>query len=176
MLQTLIGNPENFWIIVVRCLVVYLFMVIALRIFGKKEIAQLSISDFVFIILIGNSVQNAMVGSENSLLGGIIAALMLFVLNSILKWVLKNKRASELLQGKPMLLIFEGRLLQDHMDKAGISREEIEAVIREHGIPDIEDVNLGVMEVDGNISIVGKEQVLKKSRVKKFKGLIHKNT
>lgn len=176
MLQTFIGDPATFWVIVMRCLAVYIFMLIALRIFGKKEIAQLSISDFIFIILIGNSVQNAMVGSDSSLLGGMVAALMLFVFNALLKWVLKNPKANEILQGKPILLIFEGQLLRVHMEQAGINEEEIEAVIREHGIASIQDVSLGVMEVDGNISIVGKEQVVKKTRLKKFKGLTRKNT
>ncbi|MBL7773908.1 MAG: DUF421 domain-containing protein [Chitinophagaceae bacterium] len=170
MLQALIGNPSEFWIIVIRCLAVYIFMLLALRIFGKKEIAQLSISDFIFIILIGNSVQNAMVGSDNSLVGGMVAALMLFIFNALLKIGLRNRKVNAFLQGKPVLLIFEGKLIQENLNKSGINEEEIEAVIREHGLASVEDVGLGVMEVDGNISIVGNEQVIRKTRLKKIKG------
>ena len=73
--------------IIFRCIIVYLFIVIAIRLFGKKEIAQLSVVDLVFILLISNSVQNAMVGPDSSLIGGLIAAGSLFIVNLILKYV-----------------------------------------------------------------------------------------
>ena len=111
-----------------------------------------------------------MVGSDNSLVGGMVAALMLFIFNALLKIGLRNRKVNAFLQGKPVLLIFEGKLIQENLNKSGINEEEIEAVIREHGLASVEDVGLGVMEVDGNISIVGNEQVIRKTRLKKIKG------
>src|SRR3954469_5991390 len=91
--------------IVLRSVAVYVFIVLAIRLFGKKELTQLSVTDLVFILLISNSVQNAMVGPDSSLQGGIIAAGSLFVVNFILKrYVYKSKKFGKLLQGEPVML------------------------------------------------------------------------
>ncbi len=143
--------------IIVSCFVVYLFIIIAIRIFGKKELAQLSVLDLVFVLLISNSVQNAMVGSDSSLLGGIIAAASLFVVNYIFKKALyKFPYFSQSIQGHPQLLIYKGRLLEQNLAKIQLSREELEEAIREHGAENISEVDQAVFEVDGNISIHSK--------------------
>jgi len=143
--------------IIVSCFVVYLFIIIAIRIFGKKELAQLSVLDLVFVLLISNSVQNAMVGSDSSLLGGIIAAASLFVVNYIFKKALyKFPYFSQTIQGHPQLLIYKGRLLEQNLAKIQLSREELEEAIREHGAENISEVDQAVFEVDGNISIHSK--------------------
>ena len=141
--------------IVFRCIVVYLFIVIAIRIFGKKELAQLSVVDLVFILLISNAVQNAMVGENVSLSGGIVAAVSLFVLNYFLKRIIyKNNKVSELLQGESILLIYKGILQSRNLEKAEITILELEAAIREHGVEEIKSVDLAMFEVDGNISVI----------------------
>src|SRR5512139_1646047 len=125
---------EEYLSIVLRSVVVYLFIVIAIRLFGKKEIAQLSVIDLVFILLISNSVQNAMVGPSTSLEGGLIAALSLFAVNFILKQILyRSKKASELVQGHSIMLIYEGRVIKENLSSAKISMDELEASVREHG-------------------------------------------
>lgn len=141
--------------IALRTLVVFLCLVIGLRIFGKKELAQLSVTDLVLILLISNSVQNAMVGPDVSLLGGLVAAFTLLSVNFILKNVFyKSKKISELFQGDPLMLIYHGKPIVEHMAKARISIDELEAAVREHGVEEIKDVDLAVLEVDGNISIL----------------------
>ena len=106
--------------IILRALAVYIFMIIALRVFGKKELAQLSVIDLVFILLISNAVQNAMVGPDTSLSGGLTAAFALFAANFTLKKILyKNKKLSELIQGEAMLLIYKGKIQEQHCLKAG---------------------------------------------------------
>ena len=146
---------NNFVLIVIRCIAVYFFVLIAIRIFGKKELAQLSVIDLVFILLISNSVQNAMVGSDSSLEGGLVAAAALFIINFILKQVLyRNKNVSELLQGKAVLLIYQGQLQEHNLNHAEITIEELEAAVREHGVKDIQHVDLAILEVDGNISVI----------------------
>ena len=144
--------------VILRSVAVYFFIIIAIRIFGKKELAQLSVIDLVFILLISNAVQNAMVGQDTSLLGGIAAAGALFVMNFILKRVLyKNKKINEFLEGKAILLIYKGVLQQHNLEHAEISLEELEAAVREHGVQDIQKVDLAMLEADGNISVISND-------------------
>lgn len=141
--------------VILRSVAVYFFVVLAIRIFGKKELAQLSVIDLVFILLISNSVQNAMVGPDTSLFGGLVAATALFITNFILKRVLyKNKRFNEFLQGKAILLVYKGQVQSHNLEHAEISLEELEASVREHGVQDIQKVDLCMLEADGNISII----------------------
>lgn len=142
-------------LIVLRCAAVYLFIILALRIFGRKELAQLSIADLVFILLISNAVQNAMVGPDNSLLGGLAAAGSLFLLNFLFKRLMyKSRKVSRLLQGEPRLLVYKGQVRQAGLEEAEITREELDAAVREHGLASVDSVNLAMLEVDGSISVV----------------------
>lgn len=149
---------------------IYLFVILAIRLFGKKELSQLSIIDLVFILLISNSVQNAMVGNNTTLLGGVTAATSLFIVNWVLKnLIYKSKRISETIQGNPIMLVYQGKAIQKHLDKAQISMGELEAAIREHGVKDISLVDLAILEVDGNISVLSNNftRKTKKRRIHK---------
>lgn len=144
--------------IIGSCIVIYLFIIIAIRLFGKKELAQLSVIDLVFILLISNSVQNAMVGSDSTLEGGLIAAASLFIVNFIFKLVLyRFPKLSRVIQGHPMMLVYKGKLNTDNMKKAKVTVQELMEAIREHGVGSIEEVDLAVLEIDGNISILSNE-------------------
>lgn len=159
---------------------VYFFMIIAIRIFGKKEQAQFSVIDLVFILLISNAVKNAMVGADTSLCGGLIAAGALFTANFTLKKILyKNKKLSELIQGEALLLIYKGKIQEAHCKKAEITLDELEGVVREHGVKDIEHVDTSTLEVDGNISIVSddyqKISSIPMHKKHRFKGRLLKN-
>jgi uncharacterized membrane protein YcaP (DUF421 family) len=168
---------EEYLSIVLRSVIVYLFMVIAIRLFGKKEIAQLSVIDLVFILLISNSVQNAMVGPSTSLEGGLIAAFSLFAVNFILKQILyRSKKASELVQGHSIMLIYDGKVIQENLSSAKISMDELEASVREHGVKNISDVDLAVLEVDGNISVLSHDFKHKTVRKRKAHKVIAKET
>jgi uncharacterized membrane protein YcaP (DUF421 family) len=149
--------PPSFEI-VLRSVAVYLFILVAIRLFGKKELAQLSVIDLVFILLISNAVQNAMVGSDTSLSGGVVAALALFATNFVFKKLLyKSNKISEMIQGKSIMLVYEGNLISENLKLAEITLEEIEAAAREHGVEKITEVKLAILEVDGNISIVSSD-------------------
>ncbi len=168
---------EEYLSIVLRSVIVYLFMVIAIRLFGKKEIAQLSVIDLVFILLISNSVQNAMVGPGTSLEGGLIAAFSLFAVNFILKQILyRSKKASEFVQGHSIMLIYDGKVIQENLSSAKISIDELEASIREHGVKNISDVDLAVLEVDGNISVLSHDFKHKTVKKRKAHKVIAKET
>lgn len=146
---------EGVLLIVFRSAIIYLFIVFGIRIFGKKELSQLSVIDLVFILLISNSVQNAMVGDNTTLWGGIIAAFTLFLVNYTFKNLFfKSKKISELIQGSPLMLVYHGKIVEKHMKEAKLSHDELDAAIREHGVEDLADVDLAVLEVDGNISVL----------------------
>lgn len=141
--------------VVFRSVVVYLFIIGAIRLFGKKELSQLSVIDLVFVLLISNSVQNAMVGPDTTLLGGLVAAFTLFTLNAVLKdLVFKNKSFGKFLEGDPLMLVYKGDILEGHLLKAKITNSELEASIREHGLKSVKNVDLAILEVDGNISVL----------------------
>lgn len=110
-------------------------MVIALRVFGKKELSQLNTADIILILLISNSVQNAMVGNNTSLYGGMVAALALFIINFIFKRVMLNSKfIKSLVQDKPEILIHDGKIEFKTLARLGITSEELHEAIREHGV------------------------------------------
>ncbi len=154
--------------ITLRSVAVYFFMIIALRIFGKKELSQLNTADVILILLISNSVQNAMVGANTSLYGGLIAAFSLFVINYLFKKVmLKSKFIKELIQDKPEVLIHNGKIEFKTLARLGITSEELEEAMREHGIEYYKDVKLAMFEIDGNISIISGNENLKQTHHKR---------
>lgn len=154
--------------IILRSLAVYAFMLVAIRLTGKKELSQLNTTDVVLILLISNAVQNAMVGSNTSLLGGLVAAAVLFALNFILKkFMFKSTWFRNLLTEKPEILIHNGNLDFAMLSKLGITNDELREAIREHGIEKYKDVKLAIMEADGNISIISGDQNLKQSQYKR---------
>ena len=156
--------------IVIRSAAVYLFMVIALRIFGKKELSQLNTADVILILLISNSVQNAMVGNNTTLLGGLVAATILFAINFILKKLIyRYKKFSDLMLEKPEILIHNGTLDFKNLSKLDITSDELKEAMREHGVEYFKDVKLAMLEIDGNISIISGESSLKQTHYKRRK-------
>lgn len=144
--------------IIISTITIYLFIVISIRLFGKTEVSQLSIVDLVFILLISNSVQNAMVGTNSTLLGGLVAAGSLFIANYLFKQVLYHfPKFGRLVEGESLMLIYKGKLIRKNVEKAKLTTDEIMEVIREHGVSTIAEVDLAVLEVDGNISILSSE-------------------
>lgn len=154
--------------IVIRSVSVYLFMVIALRIFGKKQLSQLNTADVILILLISNSVQNAMVGNNTSLYGGMVAALALFIINFIFKRVmLKSKFIKDLVKDTPEILIHNGKIVFDTISKLGITNDELQEAMREHGVEYYKDVKLAMFEIDGSISIISGDKDLKQTHHKR---------
>lgn len=161
-------NP--YFDIIIRSASVYLFMVIALRVFGKKELSQLNTADVILILLISNAVQNAMVGNNTSLWGGLAAAIVLFAINFVLKKLMfKYKKFSDFMQEKPQILIHDGNLDFEILSKLNITSDELKEAIREHGIEHFADVKLAMLEVDGNISIISGEKNLRQTHYKRLK-------
>jgi uncharacterized membrane protein YcaP (DUF421 family) len=162
-------------IICMKSITIYIFIIIGIRLFGKKEISQLTIVDLVFILLISNSVQNAMVGNDNSVGGGMAAALGLFICNYVIRFLLlRSKKFTETVEGEKIVLVLDGTLLQEGLKRAKMTIEEVEMAVREHGVKDISETNLVVLEVDGNVSVVS-DGYSKKSIVRRRKPQLSHN-
>jgi uncharacterized membrane protein YcaP (DUF421 family) len=144
--------------VAVRTAVVYLFLVVVLRLAGRRELAQLSIVDLVVLLIISNGVQNAMVGPNTTLIGGLVSAGTLVVLDRVVNSVLKRHRTvARFLEGEPVLLVRNGRILTSALRKIDMDRAELDAAIRAHGVATVNDVALAVLETDGRISVVPRD-------------------
>jgi len=139
--------------IVLRTVAIYLVVLAGVRLSGKREVGQMTPFDLTLLLLISNSVQNAMTGPDNSLVGGIAAALTLLLMNYLIADVSgANRRFRKIIQGQPTLLVHNGSLVLPHMAKEHVSMDELERALREHGINNYHEVALAVLEVDGSIS------------------------
>ncbi len=141
-----------------RTAAVYIFLLACILLFGKKELSQLSVIDLIFILLLSNSVQNAMIGPSTSLDGGLVSALVLFLLNFTFKnFLYKNKKLQKIFEGSPILLINNGKLVDANLQHEKITYDEIMSSIREHGVNAIDEVKFAILEPDGNISVISFE-------------------
>ena len=147
---------NEYIIVVISTVVIYVLILLGITLFGKKEISQISVIDLVFILLISNAVQNAMInGDWKSLWMGILAAGTLFVLNAAFKLLeYKSKKFNKLVEGDPVMLIYKGNVIEENLAKEKITVNELEAAVREHGSEHLSDVSLALLETDGSISVV----------------------
>lgn len=156
--------------VVIRSVCVYLFMVIAIRLFGKNQLSQLNAGDVVLLLLISNAVQNAMVGENTSLEGGLVAALVLFVANFIVKRLMfSNRKFESFMEEDPVVLIKDGKVDENALNKVKISKDELEEAVREHGVDGIKKVKLSILEVDGNISVISEDEQSKQTHYSRIK-------
>jgi uncharacterized membrane protein YcaP (DUF421 family) len=141
--------------IVVRTAIIYLFVVLGLRLGGKREVGQLSLVDLVALLLLANAVQNAMVGDDTSLPGGVIAALTILVSARVVDIVVRRFReARKLVMGEPRVLVYRGSLIETAMRREDVSMDELVEALHEHGLEYVRQVKLAILEVDGSISII----------------------
>jgi len=157
--------PIGLLIIAAKTTVIYIFLVTGLRLLGKRELGQMNIYDLVLMIVLANAVQNAMVGTDSSLVGGIVAATTLLIMNRLFALaMLRSKKLERLMVGGPILILNHGHLLQDRMQKEGITHEQVMAALREHGLDKPEEVRMCVLEVDGTISVVPQGATVHRTR------------
>ena len=146
--------------IALRTAVVYIVVLAGVRLSGKREVGQMTPFDLTLLLLISNSVQNAMTGPDTSLAGGVVAAATLLVLNYFVAEVSGgNRRFRKFIQGQPSLLVHDGEVIASHMAKEHVSMDELQRALREHGISTYHDVALAVLEVDGSISCLKYDEI-----------------
>jgi uncharacterized membrane protein YcaP (DUF421 family) len=149
-----LGTP--WWQIVVRTFVVYGAVLVGLRLTGRRQLGQMTLGDLVVVLLIANAVQNAMVGPDASLVGGMVAAAALLVANALLaRVVYASPRVERMLGGEPVLLVRDGHVLLQNLQRERVNRDELESAIREHAVVGgVSGVRAAFLEVDGTISVI----------------------
>lgn len=146
--------------IVLRTGLIYLLVLVGVRLSGKREVGQMTPFDLTLLLLLSNSVQNAMTGPDTSLAGGAVAAATLLVFNYLVADVSGfSRRFRKLVQGEPSLLIHDGKIIEAHMAKERVSMDELHRALREHGINRVDQVALSVLEVDGSISCLKYDEI-----------------
>lgn len=148
----------EWWAIIVRSTVVYGFVLAALRLTGWRSLGQRNALDLVLILVVANAVQNAMIGPDTSLVGGLIAASTLFALDQGLDRLARRSQKAQGFFGQtPLVLVNHGQVVEQTMRRAGVTWQELEEIMREHGYDQLGKVKTAVLEMDGTVSIVPAE-------------------
>jgi uncharacterized membrane protein YcaP (DUF421 family) len=162
--------------IALRTTVIYVLVLVGIRLTGKREVGQMTPFDLTLLLLLSNSVQNAMTGPDTSLLGGAVAALVLLVLNYLLAELSGlNRRFRRMIQGQPTLLVHNGTAIPSSLAKEHVSQDELERALREHGCNSCQDVALAVLEVDGAISVLKYDDVQEHLKPQKRLRFLHRH-
>jgi len=139
---------------VLRPVLVYVFLVVALRVFGKRELAQLNPFDLVVLLSLSNTVQNAIIGNDNSLTGGLIGALSLLAMNYlVVRYLFRHRRLDQIFEGKPTMLIEHGRVVEPALARELLTRIELMTVLHRQGFDSLDEVERCVLEPGGTFYI-----------------------
>ena len=142
------------WELFVRTITIYFVVVLFLRLAGKKQFGQMGPTEFVAVLLLSNAVQSAMVGSDNSLLGGVVCAGALVLTSRFVSWAtFKSGRTRALLEGTPTVLVQNGKIIQANLDRELLTRGDLVKMLRQQGIDRIEDAYLAVLDPECNLSV-----------------------
>ena len=142
---------------ILRPIVVYLFLILGLRLAGKRELAQLNPFDLVVLLTLSNTVQNAIIGNDTSIVGGIIGAATLLGINYlVVMLVFRYKRVGEIIEGGPDVLIKDGHILEARLDSEKISTTELEAAARKQGFASLRDVDQAILYPGGTFCFIAK--------------------
>jgi len=142
---------------ILRPIVVYAFLVFLLRVFGKRELAQLNPFDLVVLLSLSNTVQNAIIGNDNSVTGGLIGAFSLLCTNYlVVRFLFKHRRIDQILEGSPTILIKDGKICRDALAKELLTESELLTVCHRQGFADADEVQTAVLEPGGIFFLKGK--------------------
>ena len=156
----------------IRTAIVYAFLLFGLRLAGKRELSQLNPFDLVVLLLLSNTVQNAIIGNDNSLIGGLIGATALLILNSVVVRTLYHFGKLDRIEGKPDTLIRNGRLMRRHLERELITVAELEAAARRQGIESLAHVNECRLETGGALTFIQRHPTTEDERHHEAIGLL----
>jgi uncharacterized membrane protein YcaP (DUF421 family) len=142
------------WELILRGVIVYILLIVLLRLTGKRQIGQMAPFDLVLLLVLSNAVQNAINGGDNSVTAGVISAATLVSINYLVGIAtFKSKRIEALIEGRPQILIHNGKLFTEVMERAHLTHHELNASLRKEGCACIEDVHYAILENNGQISV-----------------------
>jgi uncharacterized membrane protein YcaP (DUF421 family) len=145
----------SWWHLILRSAIVYVFLIGLLRLTGKRQVGQLAPFDLVLLLVLSNAVQNSMNGGDNSIQGGLISATTLVVLNYVVGIAtFRSKKLERIIEGRPQVLIHNGKLFEDVMARAQLTHHELQGALRQAGCSCVEEVRSAVLENNGAISVL----------------------
>jgi uncharacterized membrane protein YcaP (DUF421 family) len=140
---------------ILRPTIVYVFLIVGLRLAGKRELAQLNPFDFIVLMTLSNTLQNAIIGNDNTITGGIIGAVTLLAANYfVVKYLHRHRKMADLFVGHRDVLIKDGKLLKDHLDREMMTRAELVAAAHKQGLASLGDIKNAVIEPTGTITFI----------------------
>jgi uncharacterized membrane protein YcaP (DUF421 family) len=158
---------------VLRPMLVYAFLVVAVRLAGRRELAQLNSFDLVVLMMLANTVQNATIGNDNSMIGGLIGVSALLLINYVVvRFLYRHPAVDRLLEGSPVELIRGGRVLSEPLKREAITEEELMEAVRKQGLASAAEVDRAVLETGGAISIVARQPSPAEERLRHLEGML----
>jgi uncharacterized membrane protein YcaP (DUF421 family) len=143
--------------VALRTAIVYLFLLVAIRVSGKREVGQMSVLELIVVLVISDAVQNSMVGDNTSIWGGLVAVVILLGLDFMIRELSRRSRRLRVaVEGEPRLLVRHGQVLQRALQEEGLDTDELKSAVRAHGLARIDDVDQAVLETDGTISVIAR--------------------
>jgi uncharacterized membrane protein YcaP (DUF421 family) len=143
---------------IVRPLIVYAFLIVLIRLFGKRELAQLNPYDLIVLLTISNTVQNAIIGNDNSVTGGIIGAVTLMIFNFlVVRFLYRHEKIDRIIEGDQTVLVENGRVIKDALDRELITIPELESVAHRQGFESLQEVQRCILEPGGTLAMFGKK-------------------
>jgi len=143
---------------ILRPICVYIFLIVGLRLSGKRELVQLNPFDLVVLLTLSNTVQNAIIGEDNTVTGGIIGATSLLIVNYlVVRFLYKHRSLDQFVEGRSDVLIEDGKVKTQHLRKELITMAQLEAAARKQGFDSLSEVQQCVLEPGGTISVIGKK-------------------
>jgi uncharacterized membrane protein YcaP (DUF421 family) len=143
----------------VRAIIVYAFLLVLFRIFGRRELGQLTGFDIIVLLTVSNILQNAMIGNDNSVTGGIVGAAVLLAANLTLALIVfRSRRAERLVEGAPKILIHDGQLQAAQIRTELLTEQDLLSAVHREGLDGFSDVRLAIAEPNGNISIIPRSE------------------
>ena len=145
--------------IAARTVIVVVFLIVGLRLLGKRQLGQMNIYDLALIMALANAVQNAMTSGNGNLSVGFVSAGALIVVGKLLSMLfVRSSRWEARIAGTPTLVVYEGRLVPENLRREHISEDQVMMALRQHGLTDPDQVEMAVLEVDGSLSVVPRER------------------
>ena len=147
------------WEFIARAVVVYIFLLAILRLTGKRQVGQLAPFDLVLLLVLSNALQNSMNGGDNTVTGGVISAVTLISLNYLLGYIaFRSKKMGRFIEGRPQIIIHNGHVYRDVMERERLTQDELDAAVRLAGCASIDEVHFAILENNGQISVRARPQ------------------
>lgn len=155
----------RYWPVALNTVVVYAFLILLVRLFGRRQLGQLTVIDLLVIILLGSAVETAMINGNTAIRAGLLSAGTLLVLNFLLnKLLYRFKRLRHLVGSGPLIIVHDGRFVHENLKRAGLTEEDALEALRAREQPSVEGVKFAVLEVDGTVNVVPREATVRSSK------------